>query len=32
MVNVSSRTWLLGWMIVLALVVTISVLMAANLS
>jgi hypothetical protein len=31
MVNVSSRTWLLGgWMIVLALVVTISVLMAAN--
>ena len=33
MLNVSSRTWLLGgWMLVLALVVTISLLMAADIS
>lgn len=33
MVNSTSRTWLLGgWMAVLALVVTVSVLMAARLS
>jgi hypothetical protein len=33
MLNISSRTWLLGgWMIVLALVVTISLSMAADFS